>query len=568
MLMNERIRLINNMITMFRWQIDTCINSLGSCIGMEVMEECHRFISLGRERRHNNTLERQIKKFNLLSQRNTGDHSNYHHGSKGYQKEDTRGTRETRSHNTETNQATNIELATTTTREPPKTRKWVHNLSKTPLTEDQQKVLARSPTFAIVTKEPPVGEYISQIERMCQQLKQGKAEELRGETKSILKNIQPPRPNIRKEESKAIQELKRDQDKIILTTNKGVSMVVMDKEEYIKKSEDLLKQTTYRELVADPTNKYKNKLINLLKTIKSDGGINNTTYRRLYPTGAGSHKYYGLPKIHKAGVPLRPIISGRGSATYETAKELAKIIKSLVGRSPHHVQNNKDFLEGIRNIKLQPDECIISYDVSALFTSIPIDPAIKFIQKHLEDDKDLSNRTSMTVTHIICLLEFCLRNTYFSFQGRYYEQTEGAAMDSPISPLVANLFMEELEVQAIRTSTTPPTLWKRYVDDTFTIIKKNNRDSFLQHLNSIHPKIKFTCGEVREDGSMPFLDILVTPEEDGSLKTSVFRKTTHTNLYLQWDSYHTIPSKYSVSGTLYHRAATVCSTPQLLQEEK
>ena len=288
--------------------------------------------------------------------------------------------------------------------------------------------------------------------------------------------------------------------------------------------------------------------------------MNNNTYKRLYPTGAVSPKYYGLPKIHKAGFSLRPIISSRGSATYETAKELAKIIKPLVGRSPHHVQNNKDFLESIRNIKLQPDECIMSYDVSALFTSIPIDPAIKIIQKYLENDKDLSNRTSMTVNHIICLLEFCLRNTYFSFQGRYYEQTEGAAMGSPISPLVANLFMEEIEVQAISTSTTPPTLWKRFVDDTFTIIKKN-RDRFLQHLNSIHPKIKFTCEEVREDGSMPFLDILVTPEEDGSLKTSVFRKTIHTDLYLQWDSHHTIPSKCSVAGTLYHRASTVCSTP-------
>ena len=116
---------------------------------------------------------------------------------------------------------------------------------------------------------------------MCQQLKQGKVEELRGQTKSILKNIQPPRPNISIEEAKAIQELKRDKEKIILTTDKGVSMVVLDKEDYIKKSEDLLKQNTYRELVADPTNKYKNKLINLLKTIKSEGGMNNNTYKRL-----------------------------------------------------------------------------------------------------------------------------------------------------------------------------------------------------------------------------------------------------------------------------------------------
>ena len=141
-------------------------------------------------------------------------------------------------------------------------------------------------------------------------------------------------------------------------------------------------------------------------------------------------------------------------------------------------------------------------------------------------------------------------------------------MGSPISPIVANLFMEDLEVQAIKTSSKPHALWKRYVDDTFTIIKKENRNSFPQHLNSIHPNIKFICEEVRSDGPMPFLDILITPEEDGSLSTSVFRKPTHTDLYLQWDSHHTISSKYSVAGTLYHRAKTVCSNSQLLQKEE
>ena len=67
---------------------------------------------------------------------------------------------------------------------------------------------------------------------------------------------------------------------------------------------------------------------------------------------------------------------------------------------------------------------------------------------------------------------------------------------------------------------------------------------------------------------MPFLDIPVTPEDDGSLKTSVFRKQTHTDLYLQWDSHHTIPSKYSVAGTLFHRASTVCSTPNCCKKRK
>ena len=174
----------------------------------------------------------------------------------------------------------------------------------------------------------------------------------------------------------------------------------------------------------------------------------------------------------------------------------------------------------------------------------------------------------MTIKHICCLLEFCLKNTYFKFNGEFYEQKEGAAKGSPISPVVPNLFMEDLEIKVISTTTTPPKIWRRFVDDTFTIIKKKNRNSFLQHLNSVHPNIKFTCEKVKEDGSMPFLDILVTPAEDGSLKASVFRKPIHTDLYLHWDSHLNIPSKYSVAGTLFHRATTICSDPTLLQEEE
>ena len=538
------------------------------------MEKCYEFINNIRERRHQKTMMRQIKKFEKLLMK-TGGRSNIQSSRDG-KNQDLNGTFETTQPfetTVETTQPSNtIEAVTSTTTTVHNNNnnkvKWVHNLSKTPLTEAQEKVLTHGPNFAITTKEPPVSEYILQIERVCQKLEKGKAEELRGEIKQILRKTQQPKPNITREEAKAIEELRRDKERVILTADKGVSMVVLDTEDYIQRSEELLNHPTYKLLSSDPTTKHKNRLISILKSIKSEGGIDNTTYKRLYPTGAGSPKFYGLPKIHKQGVPLRPIISSRGSATYESAKELAKILKPLVGRSPHHVQNNQDFLDSIRGIKIKPEECIMSYDVSALFTSIPIEPAINIIEQQLKEDKDLHSRTNMKIHHIISLLRFCLNNSYFSFQGRFYQQTEEAAMGSPISPIVANLFMEDLEVQATRTSLTPPSLWKRFVDDTFTIIKNEDRSSFLQHLNSIHQNIKFTCEEVRDDGSMPFLDILVTPKEDGSLSTSVFRKPTHTDLYLQWDSQHTISSKYSVAGTLYHRAKVVCSDPQLQKKEE
>ena len=128
--------------------------------------------------------------------------------------------------------------------------------------------------------------------------------------------------------------------------------------------------------------------------------------------------------------------------------------------------------------------------------------------------------------------------------------------------------MEDLETKAIQSAQNAPSFWRRFVDDTLTIIKSSQIDSFLQHLNSIDQNIQFTKEDSRLDGSMPFLDILITPKEDGSLKTTVYRKPTHTDLYLQWDSNHTITSKYGVVGTLHHRAKVICSSPELLQQEE
>ena len=212
---------------------------------------------------------------------------------------------------------------------------------------------------------------------------------MRGEIKTILKKIQTPKSNITREERRALEELRKEKSKIILTADKGVSLVVMDKEEYIRKTQALLDQPEYKSIPADPTTRYKNKLISILKSIKAEGGINEATYRRLYPTEASSPKFYGLPKVHKQGMPLRPIVSNIGAVIYQTAKELSKILKPLVGKSPHHVHNNEEFLQHLKGIQHGPDEIIISYDVKALFTSVPIQPVLTIIEKLLEEDPGL-----------------------------------------------------------------------------------------------------------------------------------------------------------------------------------
>ena len=105
------------------------------------------------------------------------------------------------------------------------------------------------------------------------------------------------------------------------------------------------------------------------------------------------------------------------------------------------------------------------------------------------------------------------------------------------------------------------------MDDTFVVIEAQYKEEFFQHINSIDENIKFTAENTRANGAMPLLDTLVTPQSDGSLLTTVYRRPTHTNQYLQWDSQHAISNKYSVISTLFHRDKDVCSTKEQLEEE-
>ena len=365
---------------------------------------------------------------------------------------------------------------------------------------------------------------------------------------------------------KALTELKQDQSRVVLTVDKGVAMVIMDQQDYTNKEQTLLQETnTYKVLPKDPTSYLKNKLITLLKDIKQTGGLSTQKYKQLYLTSAVPPKFYGLPKIHKTGTPLRPIVSSRGSITYGVAKELSHIIKPLVGQSPHHLQNTQHFIQQLQGKKLEPGETITSFDVKALFTSVPVQPAIQIVKQRLQQDNTLPQRTSMSIQQITSLLEFCLSHTYFLFQGKYYEQVQCAAMGSPISPLIANIFMEEFEVKALSSSPTP-SLWLRFVDDTFVINKAEHSQELLQHINNQDPHIQFTV-EPTEQGSLPFLNTLITIQPDNTLSTTVYRKPTHTDQYFHWDSNHHITAKQSVFNNLAHRVKTVSSTQDSLDKE-
>ena len=169
---------------------------------------------------------------------------------------------------------------------------------------------------------------------MCSKLREDEAMELRSYINALLRRSKAPNSNITKEERIGLAQLKKDRDSVILTVDKGVAMVVMDKEEYVSKAQELLAQPAYRSIPSDPTNKIKAQLFTKLRRIKRENNLDEGIYKAMYPTGCIPPKFYGLPKIHKTGNPLRPIVSSRGSVTYGVAKVLSKVLKALVGKSP------------------------------------------------------------------------------------------------------------------------------------------------------------------------------------------------------------------------------------------
>ncbi|XP_076660227.1 uncharacterized protein LOC143363547, partial [Halictus rubicundus] len=141
-------------------------------------------------------------------------------------------------------------------------------------------------------------------------------------------------------------------------------------------------------------------------------------------------------------------------------------------------------------------------------------------------------------------------------------------MGSPISPIIADIYMEHLENQILNDAPLKPTQWFRYVDDTFVVWShgRDTLDNFLQYINSLHPNIQFTMEIENTDRSLPFLDVLITRKPDGSLGQQVYRKPTHTNRYLHASSHHHPAQKNSVISSLINRAISISEKQHLPQE--
>ncbi|CAF2455742.1 unnamed protein product [Rotaria sp. Silwood2] len=313
--------------------------------------------------------------------------------------------------------------------------------------------------------------------------------------------------------------------------------------------ETILNDTkTFTQLDSDPTIQKEEKLQRKLLKLKNSGFITETEYYFARPVGSQPGNAYGLPKIHKKDIPLRPIISTCNTFCYKLSKLLAKKLKHLRASSSI-VTDTFKFVDELQKLTFPNGKIkMISFDVISLFTKVPLARTIQLILEMMygpehtctyntEIKRDEWCNNCRNRYELKCLLEFSTEESHFLFNGKIYCQKEGIAMESPLGPLFADIYMNYLESKLKRRLDHNGILyWKRYVDDCFVIIKENaDTDKLLDIVNSFDIDIQFTA-EPEVDNCLSFLDISITrtlsTSELNSFSTSIYRKPTFTGLLL------------------------------------
>ncbi|XP_062714296.1 uncharacterized protein LOC134291048 [Aedes albopictus] len=320
---------------------------------------------------------------------------------------------------------------------------------------------------------------------------------------------------IRKEMEKSRKFLRERTDLVITRADKGKQVVVITREEYDRKMNELVNdEETYEKVSRDPTMKTLRKINSMLDLWGREEWIDQATKHRLKIYHCNPPRIYGLPKTHKEDRPLRIICSTIGTVTYKCAKYVSSILNNIVGKTACHIVNSFDFVKEMRNVTIRNDTILVSLDVVSLFTNVPVDFAVESVMLRWEEIQEF---TSIPKENFEEMLSLLLSSTFFQHQNQFFKQKFGVPMGSPLSPVVANITLERIESNALellKQEDIIPIFFKRYVDDCLMAIRRQDISRIVEVFNSYHPRLQFTV-EIEENGRLKFLDTIMRRTEKG-----------------------------------------------------
>ncbi|CAH8579694.1 unnamed protein product [Dicrocoelium dendriticum] len=291
--------------------------------------------------------------------------------------------------------------------------------------------------------------------------------------------------------------------------------------------------------------------------------ITKCEFEKLRPSGGHLPRLYGLPKVHKEGAPMRPILDMVSSPQHLIAQWMVEKLEPLRKTvCTYCVKDTFEFIEKIRDVNLN-NKWMSSFDAQSLFTNIPLLETVEYV---CELVRQLPVPINIPENLLKELLLRCTLNVQFTFNGEMYRQIDGVAMGSPLGPFLADIFMAKLEHNVLRTHINEVEMYIRYVDDTFILCKsKAQTVKLLEAFNDAHQNLHFTC-EHESRNRLPFLDVDIIRNADGSCSRGVYRKPTWTGQYINFYSAVPIQYKRNLVRTLSFRAHRIC-TPDTITKE-
>ncbi|XP_055714366.1 uncharacterized protein LOC129808607 [Phlebotomus papatasi] len=439
---------------------------------------------------------------------------------------------------------------------------FLTNISGVEIPPEVVQLLQLGPKFSLPPCGLPLLHLIADIEEVVGSAEcVGRRDVLRADLVNILQNAihgtSPADPFERRlrEWMKKTAEFGREQGSglAILQSDKGNRTVIMSRTEYDEKMRVLVQDTsTYEEISRDPTSRFQLRNNDLVRAVYNKEKINSyqksqlTTYKAIAP------RIYGLPKVHKPGVPLRPVVSYIGSPNYALAKFVASLLSPLTD-SPYNVKNSLEVSRFVTGQVLPEGYIVVSLDVVSLFTNVPIDLVMSEIEVRFHE---IEPHTPLEKSEVLQLAEFCLRSGYFTYAGKFYLQKDGVAMGSPIGPIAADIAMQK----ALNTILEDPPFRigfvRKYVDDLLVSVHVDDVGPLMSQFNAFHPKIQFTV-EKECEGVLPYLDLTIHRDATNTLSTVWYCKPNSSQRMLNYYSAHPQSTIINVGRNLIGRARLV-----------
>ena len=370
-----------------------------------------------------------------------------------------------------------------------------------------------------------------------------------------------PKQNLTREEKSALLKLSNRPNLIFKKADKGSQLVVMREDEYNSKIQTLLDDAnTYKKLDEDPTLSILKDLTSFLEDALWKGQITTEEQCYLTPSNPRPGFFDGLPKTHKSGCPIRPIVSQTNTVTRKLSEYVEKKLHPYVTRMESYNRDTMDVINYINGINREQilskhaNILLLTMDIDSFYTNVQRDLSVDSISKLLKKN----GYPAKNIDFMNNALKFIFDNNNFIFNRQHFIQLTGMSMGSPCASSVCSLTFYMYEIEFLKKN--PKLLfWKRHIDDIFTIFAGTDRQLQLT-IKKFTEQSSFTFTHTSSSTSVDFLDVTIGLNKNKIVTTKVYRHPAKIPVYTHMKSCQSLNTKKSIIKSSCIRFRRICSS--------